>query len=222
MTLLTLCPESQLAYSATRLTCGNGRIRRNDNGPRRARQRSRGVADLREQIDMTEVTPACFQATKKYPQGRTGTLAGYQAHRAKRETACDPCRLANNANTARYTEANKASMRRRYAENREHYAYRAIRQKYTLSKEQYAALLQAQGGGCAICGTDRPGNRSQLLNVDHDHACCPGGKSCGECVRGLLCAPCNVGLGAFRDNPDRMVAAAAYLVTRKGAGVDAI
>lgn len=171
---------------------------------------------------MTQVTPACAKATAKYPQGRTGTLAGYQAHRVKKEAACDPCRLANNANTAKYTEANKASMRRRYAENREHYAYRAIRNKYSLSRDEYDALLAAQGGGCAICGTTVAGNRGRMLNVDHDHACCPGHKSCGKCVRGLLCARCNVGLGAFQDNPDRMVAAAAYLVARKEAGTDAV
>jgi len=130
--------------------------------------------------------------------------------------------LANNADT-QVRQAGRAELQRRhYAANREMYAYRAIRLKYTLTKDQYDALLQAQGGGCAICGTDKPGNRALLLNVDHDHACCPGHKSCGKCVRGLLCARCNVGLGAFSDNPDRMVAAAAYLVTRKEAGADAV
>jgi hypothetical protein len=112
--------------------------------------------------------------------------------------------------------------RRHYAENREHYAYKAIRIKYSLTREQYDALLDAQGGGCAICGTTQAGNRGRMLNVDHDHACCAGHKSCGQCVRGLLCARCNVGLGAFQDNPDRMVAAAAYLMTRREAGADAL
>lgn len=34
--------------------------------------------------------------------------------------------------------------------------------------------------------------------VDHDHDCCPGGWSCGRCVRGLICSECNVLEGKIR------------------------
>jgi hypothetical protein len=27
--------------------------------------------------------------------------------------------------------------------------------------------------------------------TDHDHECCPGRRSCGHCVRGVVCATCN-------------------------------
>jgi hypothetical protein len=46
--------------------------------------------------------------------------------------------------------------------------------------EQYDAMLAAQGGGCAICGT-KP--KTRRLDVDHDH-------KTGR-VRGLLCHRCN-------------------------------
>ena len=49
-----------------------------------------------------------------------------------------------------------------------------------VSDDEYARLLEAQGGGCAICGA-KP--KTRRLHVDHDHAT---GK-----VRGLLCHRCN-------------------------------
>ena len=83
---------------------------------------------------------------------------------------------------------------------------------YGLTPEAYDALLEAQGGCCAICGSPDPRNGAQLRwAVDHDHACCPGSKTCGKCVRGLLCHPCNHGLGKFGDNASVLRAAAAYL-----------
>lgn len=70
---------------------------------------------------------------------------------------------------------------------------------YGLSKEQYSAMLAAQGGVCAICKR-RPAYR---LHVDHSHAT---GK-----IRGLLCFPCNNGLGTFKDNITLMRLATEYL-----------
>lgn len=83
---------------------------------------------------------------------------------------------------------------------------------YNTSIETYEILLTAQGGVCAIC--EQPDPTGKALAVDHDHACCPDpAKSCGECVRGLTCWPCNVGLGHFRDDARVLRAAADYLDT---------
>lgn len=68
---------------------------------------------------------------------------------------------------------------------------------YTLSVEEYWALYGAQGGRCALC--QRASGTTRRLSVDHDHLCCKGRTSCGNCVRGLLCRPCNTLLGRARD-----------------------
>lgn len=77
-----------------------------------------------------------------------------------------------------------------------------LNRTYNITQVQYQELYDIQGGVCAICGpmTKRSG-KTKRLSVDHDHSCCPGPKSCGECVRGLLCSQCNKIVGHFRDNP---------------------
>jgi hypothetical protein len=75
---------------------------------------------------------------------------------------------------------------------------------YGITPEDYAAMLAAQGGGCAICGAaEGTEKRIKYLHVDHDHET---GK-----VRGLLCHLCNLGIGKFQDDPELLVKAAHYL-----------
>jgi len=82
----------------------------------------------------------------------------------------------------------------------------AFRNKYGITIADYDALLEEQGGGCAICGAERSftkGGKGKRLAVDHDH-------ETGE-VRGLLCVTCNRGLGYFSDSETRLQRAAAYV-----------
>lgn len=83
-----------------------------------------------------------------------------------------------------------------------------LRKRFGITLAQYDALLISQEGRCAACGALAEGRE---LHVDHDHACCPGRRSCGQCVRALLCPPCNQALGLFQDDPALLLAAAAYL-----------
>lgn len=72
-----------------------------------------------------------------------------------------------------------------------------IKASYGLSKEDYNLMIVAQGGLCALCG--RTPTESGF-SVDHDHSCCDSPRSCGKCVRSLLCRPCNSLLGILENN----------------------
>lgn len=80
---------------------------------------------------------------------------------------------------------------------------------YSIARAFYDALKSYQGDACAIC--QKAKGLKKNLAVDHDHACCVGPTSCGKCVRGLLCAPCNDVLAHFRDDADALERAALYL-----------
>jgi hypothetical protein len=92
----------------------------------------------------------------------------------------------------------------------------SLKRRFGLTTEEYDALLAAQGGGCAICGRT-PEENGRRLPVDHDHACCPDrSRTCGRCIRGLLCTPCNNRLGVI-ENVEWVAAATVYLgVSPKG------
>jgi hypothetical protein len=90
---------------------------------------------------------------------------------------------------------------------------------YNVSGERLFKMLAEQGGHCATgCGSPLslmvPRGHPEAVHVDHDHRCCQVG-SCGECVRGLLCPPCNQALGWLEAGPvdplDRCRAVASYI-----------
>ena len=80
--------------------------------------------------------------------------------------------------------------------------------QYNLTLQCYDKLVELQGNRCAICNTEEPKGTSTLNRwyVDHNH-------ETGE-VRGLLCSPCNTGLGNFYDNGETLRRAAEYLDQR--------
>lgn len=88
---------------------------------------------------------------------------------------------------------------------------RHVQRTYNISDEDYNRLYAAQGGRCALCR--RATGTSKRLAVDHDHACCPGPRSCGRCVRGLVCSVCNDVLAHFRDDASAFQRGADYLKT---------
>jgi hypothetical protein len=89
-------------------------------------------------------------------------------------------------------DAFRAAGKKKVSDRKSH-----LKRKYGLTLEGFEELLASQGGGCAICG------KPDVDNVDHDHRT-------GQ-VRGILCWNCNVAIGQFEDDVDRVMAAAAYL-----------
>lgn len=87
-------------------------------------------------------------------------------------------------------------------------------ERYGITEQMYRDLFDKQEGSCAIC-PEKLTLYGSKTHIDHDHSCCSSGKGCGECVRGLLCPGCNVGLGGFKDNEQSLISAATYLQKSK-------
>lgn len=91
---------------------------------------------------------------------------------------------------------------------REDRRQRNLKRNYGMTTAQYDALVIQQNGLCAICGEPGENHSSKRLVVDHDHST--------DAVRALLCSTCNLGLGAFKDDPERLAKAIEYLRRHKG------
>lgn len=93
--------------------------------------------------------------------------------------------------------------------------YQVKRTRYGID---FNALWVEQGGLCAVCTKPMlpKGKTPDSVVVDHDHNCCKGRTSCGECVRGLIHKRCNNVLGAALDNPKLLQGAADYLIRWRG------
>lgn len=108
---------------------------------------------------------------------------------------CPACRN----NKPEYSFGSTGGLGYKCADCRQEYERaRTLRRHYDLTPEEYDQMLSDQNGVCAICF--EPG---YPLNVDHDH-------STGD-IRGLLCVPCNQGIGHFRDSTAFLLNAVSYL-----------
>lgn len=116
---------------------------------------------------------------------------------------CINCHAQDGAN--RYEEEYKGTEKFRNRVKREH-----LKRQYNITPADYEKILENQNYCCGRCGR----NISQFKNslaVDHDHSCCSGEQSCGKCIRGLLCQPCNTGIGLLGDNLEGLIKAVDYL-----------
>lgn len=105
----------------------------------------------------------------------------------------------------RCVECNAKAAKARYQAMATGIKAAAQRARAGLKPGELEAMVEAQGGRCAICPVvlELSGRGASSINVDHDHRT-------GQ-LRGLLCAHCNRGLGYFRDDAESLARAITYL-----------
>jgi hypothetical protein len=112
-------------------------------------------------------------------------------------------------NIQRYKEHAKMFSKRHPSKRRKIARKSHLKITFKMSLEDFTKLFKKQRRRCAGCGSKT--HRGNGWNVDHDHSCCPGKKSCGKCIRGILCAPCNQALGLLRDSIKVLLRLVGYL-----------
>jgi hypothetical protein len=149
-------------------------------------------AEQRAKIGRPKPIPAekrCCVCKVVRPAEQFGFRAGKRWLRA----ICRPCEAERSRRRYHADPERAAATFRRWM----------LKARHDLTEAEYFDLLDRQGGACAICGATEADRNRPLLHVDHDH-------ETGN-VRGLLCTPCNAGIGHFRDDPALLRRAIRYL-----------
>lgn len=145
----------------------------------------------------TATSPRWQAYERKKERKAERAKARLAAHPEKRRGRGDRKRSPRSAKEKAATRRRNKLKRKRNPEIRQREKRRARLRKYGLTTAQFDFMVAKQGGKCKIC------KKARKLVVDHCH---DTGK-----VRGLLCSPCNLGLGSFKDDPDALREAASYI-----------
>lgn len=117
------------------------------------------------------------------------------------------CRLCRNEWRRNYRASkpnDRNSAKDRYGRTKEQIRSYNRKRAYGVTQEQFDQMVAEQNGLCLICGNPPSGKgKSNILHVDHCH-------DTGR-IRGLLCTNCNCGIGFFKDDPELVKKALAYL-----------
>lgn len=68
----------------------------------------------------------------------------------------------------------------------------------------FEGFMSAQDGKCYLCGDPLDRETPKGIHLDHDHECCPLGRSCERCRRGLACKDCNRLIGIAREDAAKL------------------
>lgn len=151
--------------------------------------RQRGYRDARRGGPpvLTRSRLPVSERTEKWCPGCSAPLplTAFGKNRSTSDGLTAYCRPCHNDRVERSRERNGGSRN-----------YHLVR-RYGMTVNEFDAMLEAQGGVCALCRVRKP------EHVDHDHLT--------GAVRGVLCSCCNQGLGNFRDDAATLRLAADYL-----------
>lgn len=133
---------------------------------------------------------------------------GFDRRRSRLMRRCKECRTA----AARAWRKSRPDYeKQRYQAEKVSTRERHLVRKYGVDLSAYNALLEKQGGKCAICDAPEKQQFKGVFHVDHCH-------TTGR-VRGLLCRGCNHMLGVVRDDPKILQRAIDYLTHKSAAEV---
>lgn len=150
----------------------------------------------------------------------------YKTRAGKRRATCHPelphtahglchncvAKLRRDKNPAAYSQvrAKYRATEKARAASKAYNRKRNVEKKYGIPLADFTARLETQRGLCGICKTDISGSWVTPTGKQYTKAAIDHCHSTGR-VRGLLCSPCNAGLGSFKDNIQSLLAAAQYL-----------
>jgi hypothetical protein len=124
--------------------------------------------------------------------------------RKNRHEQCRTCKLEKRREQVKERGINYSTEWRYNNQEAHHNSQdKGYAKKYGLPWAEYLRLVKEQKGLCFICKKPNDYNKRRRLVMDHDHKT--------KRFRGLICHPCNTGLGAFRDNRENLIAASQYL-----------
>lgn len=135
-----------------------------------------------------------------YARNKEKIHAERRAYRAKNREKLDAAKRAWEAANPDVVSMQRARRRLKAMNSA---LNRSLQYHYEVTKENYEAVLQAQGGVCAICRRLEVTARTKRLVVDHDHKT--------GALRALLCHRCNCALGYFKDDIALFIRAVSYL-----------
>jgi len=96
-----------------------------------------------------------------------------------------------------------SSQRGYYNKDKETYKWTSRCNHHGITKEQFFEFLVKQDNKCALCNKPFVSIWGKDCHIDHCHET--------NKIRGLLCMPCNVGLGMLGDNEEGLLKALKYI-----------